>query len=96
MKNNPLSLLPDVAHAASEIVQNLLQGKSRIIGTNIKQISPHISTIGTVIIKHAPKKSDYAKDLEYLVSERGLSVKDAAKFFNMSQSYAYELLRRLK
>lgn len=90
-----LPALPTLSKNAIKTMKNLFTTSSRIVHVNAKQISPHIKTVGIVIVDEVQKKADLSPDLMYLVYKLGMSVPKAADMLGISRPYAYKLLKIL-
>ena len=91
-----IKLLPTVSKAAKTLMSKVSTGQAKVAFLTSKRVSPHIHFGATMIIEKATKKSDYTKDLEYLIKKLKVPVSVAAKQLEMSTSYAYKLLSNTK
>lgn len=86
-----LPTLPTLSKGAVKTMKNLFTTSSRIVHVNAKQISPHIKTVGVVIVDEVQKKADLSPDLMHLVYKLGMPISKAADKLGISRSYAYKL-----
>ena len=86
-----LPLLPTISKSTIKTITHLFTTNSRVVHIQAKQISPHIKTVGVVIVDEVQKKADLAPDVFHLVQNLGMPISKAADKLGISRSYAYKL-----
>ena len=85
--------LNNLSKSAAEIITKIVSGKTRVVRSEVKNITPHIKVMGQLIVEGTKRKADYLPDIIEL-TKKGMSKKDIAKLFDMSESYVYKLLQK--
>ena len=89
-------LIPGMKKSLCEekgLMSRLSDGRARTIKSQVTRISDNMYVRQELILDQAPKKRDYAPDLNELL-RRGMSLDEASERLGMSKSYAYKLRNR--